>query len=141
MPKLHMLPSFSVVFSVCVLSACETSDDPADGGFVAGVAGITSGTYQSRVDTLEAQAAAEQARNVDLKRQINAAEADLSYQQSKLKVQLASTQGVSRQLSKEANRVIAYVPTAQNPDAKLSDLQRTIAEAKSLSAELTQLSN
>ncbi|WP_412553943.1 hypothetical protein [Shimia sp. MIT1388] len=141
MPKFRMSPAITVGLSVCLLSACETSDDPADGGFVSGVAGITSGTYQARVDTLEAQAAAEQERNADLRRQINAAEADLSYQQSKLKVQLASTQGVSRQMSSEVNRVITYVPPTQNSDAKLSDLQRTIAEAKSLSVELAQLSN
>ncbi|SMP34787.1 hypothetical protein [Shimia sagamensis] len=141
MLKIRLSSAFLTTLPVCLLSACVTSDDPADGGFVSGVAGITSGSYQARVDSLEAQATAEQARNADLSRQINAAEADLSYQQSKLKTQLATTQGVSRQMSTKVNRVISYASPAQNSDAKLSDLQRTIAEAKSLSLELAQLSN
>lgn len=38
-----------------LLAGCQTSSDPADGGFFNGVAGVSSGTYQGRVDALEGQ--------------------------------------------------------------------------------------
>lgn len=141
MPNSSLLSYCRSTLVLGLLSACTVSDDPADGGFVSGVAGITSGSYQARVDTLEQQAATEQARNAELARQIKAAETDLSYQQTKLKTQLATTQGVSPEMTRQVDRVVAYSSTAQNSDAKLSELQRTIAEAKSLSIELAKLSN
>ncbi|HIP23402.1 MAG TPA: hypothetical protein EYG79_07415, partial [Rhodobacteraceae bacterium] len=83
--------------SALALSACEVSEDPADGGFLSGIVGVAGGGYQSRIDALEAQLAADQARANSLASEqlrLQAASASTSAQIRNLRSQFAALQAV-----------------------------------------------
>ncbi|MEO0388884.1 MAG: hypothetical protein AAF281_15415, partial [Pseudomonadota bacterium] len=64
--------------AVLILGACTVNEDPAAGGFVSGVAGVTTGSFQARVDALEGEAESERARQASLEAQIAGLERDLT---------------------------------------------------------------
>jgi hypothetical protein len=43
-----------VLLASQLFTSCATSDDPREGGFVSGIVGLTTGTYQARIDEKEA---------------------------------------------------------------------------------------
>lgn len=129
------------IFLSCVgLTACETSTDPADGGFFNGVSGITTGSYQAQIDADEAQVAASRTRNANLAAQIQSSESELA----RLKVTivnqrnaLGNTDGAT---SDRINAVLVSKPTGNTDAARLAALQQSIADARALSQDLAKLS-
>ena len=144
--------------SVLALTACEISEDPADGGFLSGVVGVAGGGYQSRIDVLEAQLAADQARASALASEqlrLQAASASNAAQIRNLRSQFAALQsviqgqmatldargvGVSGALKAKAQVVAAATPGGSNDAARLASLRAAIADARALSADLSRLS-
>ena len=54
-----------LLFPLVALAACVDSTDPGDGGFINGVSGIATGTYEERIDEREEDVAIAQARNAE----------------------------------------------------------------------------
>jgi len=144
--------------SALALSACEVSEDPADGGFLSGIVGVAGGGYQGRIDALEAQLAADQARANSLAAEqlrLQAASASTSAQLRNLRSQFAALQavisgqvatleakgvGVSGSLKAKAQTVATATPRGSTDAARLASLRGAIADARALSAELSRLS-
>ncbi len=144
--------------SALVLSACEISQDPADGGFLSGIVGVAGGGYQARIDALEAQLAADQAQANALatkQLRLQAASAGTSAQLSNLRAQFAALQAVLRDqvatleaqgitvsssLKAKVQTVSAAAPSGANDAARLASLRAAIADARALSADLSRLS-
>ncbi len=144
--------------SALALSACEISQDPADGGFLSGIVGVAGGGYQARIDALEAQLAADQARANSLASEqlrLQAAAASTSAQLRNLRAQLAALQAVIRDqvatleaqgvtvspaLKARVQTVSAARPSGGDTTARLASLRAAIADARALSADLSRLS-
>jgi len=144
--------------SALALSACEVSQDPADGGFLSGIVGVAGGGYQSRINALEAQLAADQAQANALaakQLRLQAASASTSSQLSNLRAQFASLQAVLRDqvatleaqgisvsssLKAKVQTIGTATPSGANDTARLASLRAAIADARALSADLSRLS-
>lgn len=144
--------------SALALSGCEISEDPADGGFLSGVVGVAGGGYQSRIDALEAQLAADQARANALASEqlrLQASSANSSAQIRNLRAQFAALQAVIRGqvatldargvtvssgLKAKVQTVSAASPNGNDNAARLASLRAAIADARALSADLSRLS-
>jgi chromosome segregation ATPase len=144
--------------SALALAACDVSPDPADGGFLSGIVGVVGGGYQSRIDALEAQLAADQARANALASEqlrLQAAAASTSAQLRNLRAQFAALQAVIRDqtatleakgitvnsaLKAKVQRVSAAAPGGGDTAARLASLRSAIADARALSADLSRLS-
>lgn len=141
-----------------VLTACTISEDPADGGFLSGIVGVAGGGYQNRIDTLEAQLAADQAEANALASEqlrLQAASANNATQLRNMRAQLAALQAVVRDqvatleargitvnsaLKARVQSVSAMSPTGSSDAARLASLRGAIADARALSADLARLS-
>lgn len=100
-----------IAMTACVvLMACETSTDPADGGFFNGVAGITSGNYQSQIDEDEADVAAARVRNSGLADQISSSESKLARLKITILNQRNALGHTDSATSDRINRVLASDP-------------------------------
>ena len=126
------------------ITACTTSGDPAAGGFVSGVSGVASGSYQQRIEAKEASVAEGQARTAELQAELAAA----SQQWSDWKLKMVQTRsrlanaGVVIPASTQAkvNASLASTPSGNTDEARLAALQAAIANARALAAELEGLS-
>jgi hypothetical protein len=128
-----------------LLAACVQSDDPAEGGFYSGVAGIAGGGYDARVAEREAGVAASQARQAELSAEL----ASLTGQHEALKDQIIAqrsqlrSQGV--RLAPEAETRIQAVllsdPAATDPAERREQLLRAISDARVLSEQLATLAS
>ena len=144
--------------SALALSACEVSQDPADGGFLSGIVGVAGGGYQARIDRLEAQLAADQAQANALAAEhlrLQAASASTSAQLSNLRAQLAAQQAVLRDqvatleaqgitvsssIKARVQTVSSARPSGGSDAARLASLRAAISDARALSADLSRLS-
>ncbi|MBJ7416066.1 MAG: hypothetical protein JHC88_11565, partial [Niveispirillum sp.] len=52
-----------------VLTACQTTSDPSKGGFLSGLQGVTSGTYDQRLEQKQTQFENAQDQNVQRQRE------------------------------------------------------------------------
>lgn len=130
-----------IALTACVgLMACETSTDPADGGFFNGVKGITSGDYQAQIDAEEADVDASRARNSELASQIQSSESQLAQLKATIRSQsnaLGQTDGAT---SDRISKVLASKPAGNTDAERLAALQQSIADARALSDDLAKLS-
>lgn len=140
------------------LSGCEISEDPADGGFLSGVVGVAGGGYQARIDALEATLSADQARASSLASEqlrLQAASASTSAQLRNLRAQYAALKAVindrvalleasgvavNSSLVTRVRAVSGGTPGGRTDAEKLASLRAAIADARALSADLSQLS-
>lgn len=140
------------------LAGCTTSDDPAAGGFLNGVAGVAGGGYQTRLDDRQGDVDAEQARAAALAAQQSGVAAQtasvgaqidaLRDELTRLRIQIANQQAALRgagvaipaSLSGRVTTVVNASPGGANDAARLANLQRAVADARALSAELARLS-
>lgn len=144
--------------SALALSGCEISEDPADGGFLSGVVGVTGGGYQARINALEAQLAADQARANSLASEqlrLQASSASTSAQLRNLRAQFAALKEVIKSqvatldargvtvsggLRAKVQTVSAAAPGGGSDAARLASLRGAIADARALSKDLGRLS-
>lgn len=130
---------YAVFLSCGLLAACQTSTDPAAGGFINGVSGIASGAYDQRIADAEAGVAGAQARNDGLAAQLNARETELSQLQARIRIQRAQLAQVDSATAGRVESVLAMSGTGATDAAKLASLQQAVAAARVLSADLAQL--
>lgn len=128
------------VFPCLLLTACQTTTDPAEGGFFAGVSGIATGAYDDRIEAAEGDVAAARARNDALAAQIRSSESELAQLKLKILQQRDAIGGGDAATAARIDRVLNETPQGATPDAKLAALQRSISEARALSADLAKLS-
>lgn len=126
--------------ALAALAACQTTTDPAEGGFFNGVSGIASGSYDARVAEAERDVAARQARNDALAAEIRAGEKELA----RLKLQVLNQRNAigrtDAQTSQRIETVLRADPGGETDAARLAALQATIADARALSRDLAELS-
>lgn len=141
-----MRKQLTVLGSALLASACVTSDDPAEGGFFDGVDGLASGGYDARIDEREQAVEASASRNADLKAQQQALQAQIRVSESELtKLKFTILQqknaivNVDAQTKARVDAVLNANPTGSTAHAKLAALQKTISDAKALSADLARL--
>lgn len=70
MSRVHLI----VPLALLGLAACQTTDDPSKGGFLSGLQGLSSGSYQARVDDREKTLENEQDANVQQTRSLERAQ-------------------------------------------------------------------
>ena len=146
--KLHVLRAILTVGVLHAVVGCvDAVEDPAKGGFVSGVSGITSGSYDARIDELNAEMASAETRNTQLSNeqralagQISAAESQLAMAQAQLARQRQTAGQLDSATAQRVNAAISARPSATNDDAQLRELQKAISDARKLSLELTRLS-
>lgn len=127
-----------IIATVLILSACATSDDPADGGFFNGINGLAGGGYQARVDEQKQGLANDQTRNAELSGQLAALRGQHSSVKSEIIQKRAALRAKGVKLSAASEREVQQV-ISTNPQSAAA-LRRAIADARALSAELTRLS-
>ena len=127
------------------LMACADSADPADGGFFNGVAGLSSGTYDARINERETALASAQQRNValnaeiaSLQGQLDAAKAQLARERALLRAQGKSLPAATEN---KVNAALTRVPAGSTPAQQAASLRQAIADARNLSYTLSQLSS
>ena len=142
-----MIRTVLIAASVAALSGCVTSDYPAEGGFFNGVSGISSGRYEEQIAAQEADVAAAEARNASLAQdqarlsaQIKAAESELAKLRFKILQQKTAVGSTDPATEARVQRVLNSSPSGRTDAEKLAALQKTIADAKALSADLAKLS-
>ncbi len=128
------------LLSLVALSACQTTTDPAEGGFFSGVSGIATGAYDQRIETAEADVASAQARNDALAAQLRSSETELAQLKLKILQQRNAIGGADAATAARIDKVLNETPGGATPEAKLAALQRSISEARALSADLAKLS-
>lgn len=72
--------SMGMLASTLLLSACQTTDDPREGGFVGGVGGLSSGAYEQRIQ--EREESLNRLEGIQDELEIQRAELENSQQQS-----------------------------------------------------------
>lgn len=83
-------------FFLALIIGCATTNDPRQGGFFGGIAGLSSGAYEERLKQREYDLAQQQSINQDL----NQESARLKRKSKKLKSELASLTEMDKNLSK-----------------------------------------
>lgn len=107
-----------------LLSACATSSDPHDGGFISGVSNLVSGGYQDRIDQREAQVGSLNAEQAQLQARASA----IRQEQAQVDRDLAAARG---QLSRLDRRIADLRSRVSGADAtRLSDAERQLARAR-----------
>jgi chromosome segregation ATPase len=145
-----LLRGSAAVLLAAGLTACATSDDPAEGGFISGVTGLAGGGYDRRIEEredaykeqLDAQAALQaEARRLEQERaevraQLRGAESRLAAQARRIAAErrrIAGSGGAGtavrlRQLDQAQARVDATratVRTASSSDRSMPDMKAT----------------
>ena len=151
----------SLIVSVAVLGGCASNEAPSDGGFISGVKGVASGSYQDRVDkrqeavdTLGAQEGAlreeeaikadEIARNAA---EIAGLEGELERTKFEIEINLARIRKLNRQLSAQERALVASANaknslSAPEPSAdrqRLKALKNTVLQANLLAKQLSEI--
>jgi len=152
------MKSLLMCATLALVAGCSTSDDPAAGGFLNGVSGLASGGYQTRVDERQSDVDTEQSRAASLAGQQSAVAAQtasvgaqidsLRDELTRLRIQIANQQAELRgsgvaipaSLNTRVNSTVNGSPGGANDAERLANLQRAIADARALSAELARLS-
>jgi chromosome segregation ATPase len=147
------LLTVSALLSLVALGGCATTDDPSEGGFFEGVSGIASGSYEAGIETQQDEVAAAEARNAALGAEqgqvagdlasVRAEIAALERDMTRLKFDILQKKNALGPLPPALNARVQATLNAANPtgtdSSRLAALRRSVANARALSAELTQL--
>ncbi len=120
------------------LAACDSSD-PADGGFFNGVQGLSSGTYEARIDEREAALTEAQRRNAALNAEISRLQGELDGAKAALARERSRLRAEGKTLSPaddaKVTALLTAVPAGDTPEAHAAALRQTILAARDM-AEL-----
>jgi outer membrane murein-binding lipoprotein Lpp len=130
---------------VLLLASCADSGDPAQGGFVSGVAGLAGGGYEARIDEREGAVATSQARQAELAAELASLEAEHRALQDRITRQTELLQAAGATIPPETQTQIAAAmraaPDPRDPAARAAALRQAIADARRLSEQLTALAS
>jgi hypothetical protein len=122
----------------CLAGCAPISDDPAEGGFYSGVAGLAGGGYAARVDEREQAVAAAETEGAALSAELAALQGEHAALKSRVIQQRAALRAAGVRLTPETEGRIQAVVAARPAD-RVADLERAIAEARTLSEQLAGL--
>ncbi|MEL7469492.1 MAG: hypothetical protein AAFN27_13625 [Pseudomonadota bacterium] len=150
-----------LVLCTTVLSGCATNEAPSDGGFISGVKGVASGSYQDRVDERqenvdslgtqesalreeEAIKSQEIARNAQ---EISRLEGELEQVKFEIEISLARIRQLDRALTAQERQTVARArerqtlaaPGASVDAERLEALKNTITQANLLAEQLSKI--
>src|SRR5476649_696768 len=115
------------------LSACSTSDDPSRGGFFSGVAGISSGTYDRRIQDQQGVLQQEQQRSGELRESTERMRAENAKVQASLQVaerdmaaMRGETERLQASLQTERERQQIDEKVARSLQAEIDHVQQQI---------------
>ncbi len=129
-----MTRKICIVFLVLFAWGCATSHAPREGGFFGGVAGLSSGTYQKRVEEREARLSDLRATQRRLEDERVTLEAQKTSLQKQLEEDRANWQALQADLAaveKETSGLTARRGTDQK---RVAELQRRLQELKTRAA-------
>jgi hypothetical protein len=130
------------VLIVLLLAGCVQSDDPAEGGFYSGIAGLAGGGYEGRIAEREAAVEAAQSRQTALAAELAGLEREHQALQARLGAQRSAlrSQGVAIPPSMELRLDAALAePTESDAAARAAALERRISDMRQLSDEAAEL--
>ena len=140
-----MKMTLTLTLTACILSACQTTTDPSQGGFLSGVSAINSGAYEQRSATLDQQEAAERARQQELRRELGQLQGEYASLQTTIRQQRARIAAnklpVSSSLNARANSSLKPASSSGDADAQLAALRKSIAAARAVTSELAGISS
>jgi hypothetical protein len=126
-----------------LLAACATSDNPADGGFLSGVSGLSSGTYDARIDERTATVAAEQERQAALSAELAALEGELATQQRRITERRAQAAAagapIPAELDARVKATLAAAPGGRTDSERLQNYRRAVEDARELANLLANI--
>lgn len=126
-----------------LLAACAASDNPADGGFLSGVAGLSRGTYDARIEDRTATVAAERNRQATLTAELAALEAELAAQQRRIidaRAQAAAAgTPIPPALDARVDATLAATPGGGSDAERLQNYRRAVADARDLANLLANI--
>ncbi|WP_114283929.1 hypothetical protein [Candidatus Halocynthiibacter alkanivorans] len=151
-PQTRILNAFALL-SLGALAGCVSTDDPSEGGFFEGVSGIASGSYEAGIEAQQDEVAAAEARNAALGAEqgqvtgdlasVRAEIAALERDMTRLKFDILQKKNALGVLPPALNARVQTTLNTVSPtgtdSSRLASLRRSVANARALSAELTQL--
>jgi len=120
------------------LSACTVSSNPADGGFISGVSGIATGTYDQRIQEREAAVAQEQIRSEGLQRRLGELEAQHAAIQSRIDDSKSRLDTIRNRIARARTRLNSQ-PLSASRNARLQELDQAEAELQRTRGDLDRL--
>ena len=112
---------------VLLVSACATNENPAEGGFISGVAGATSGSYQERVDERQENVDELARRDDELQQQKSEAELEIEKNEAEIAGLEAELGLLDLQIQNSLDRIAGLDRALTKAE------QQTVAQAKQLS--------
>lgn len=126
------------------LSACQTTSDSAQGGFINGLNAINSGAYEKQSENLGKQTAAERARQADLRQDLRILKAEYASLQRLIRIQSSNlsmnNSALPLGMGERVNSALIAIEPSGEVSTQLNELRRSIAAARALVAELANLS-
>lgn len=107
-----------------LIAACASNEDPAEGGFISGVAGAAGGGYQKRVDEKQQEADALAEQDAQLQQQKTEAELEIE----KNEAEIAALEG-------ELNLLDVRIQSSLD---RISSLDRALSEAEQQTVKQAQ---
>ncbi|TPE46579.1 hypothetical protein [Amaricoccus solimangrovi] len=131
------------LLAVLALAACATSDDPAQGGFFNGIAGLVGGGYDARIDAREQAVAESEAEGAALSGELARLESEHAALRRRIAAQESGlrARGVALppDIAARSEAAGAIAPPDASEDDQVTALRRSIAEMRALSDELAAL--
>jgi hypothetical protein len=125
------------------LAGCAVSDNPADGGFLSGVTGLSSGTYDQRIDERTAAVETEQARQAQLAAELSGLESEYANLQRQIIARrseaAAAGTPIPAELDAQVRATLAATPGGQSDAARLENYRKAVADARALSNRLANI--
>lgn len=120
---------FTALAAAVVLTGCAArSENPADGGFIAGLSALSSGTYDRRLEERQARLQNEEVRNARMKAQAASAESERSATSAELASVKERYDGLNREIEELDRRLVELQSSEKGDTRRLvalrSDLDR-----------------
>lgn len=127
------------------LLGCQTTTDPSEGGFLSGVSALNSGAYEQRAIKLDEKEASERTRQAELRRELAALQGEYAMLQRVIRQQRveleASGASIPAQLDSRIKSTLDNSISNDDAVSRLDSLRRAVSAARSISAELAELSS
>jgi hypothetical protein len=127
-----------LALALACVGCAPVSDDPAEGGFFNGVAGLAGGGYEARVGEREQAVASAEAQGAALTAELDALQGEHAALKTRIVQQRAALRAARVRLTPATEGRIQAVVAAQ-PANRVADLERAIADARTLSGQLAGL--
>jgi chromosome segregation ATPase len=121
---------FSVIFPLVLTSACQTTDDPKQGGLMNAIHGINSGAYDRRIETRETQLQQEQGEYNELAalaERLQQERAQVAAELDRLSDRLAS---LDRSIAQSRSRIIREGNRSRTEKLQLQNAEKKLKQAQ-----------